>query len=251
MITLAPIDLNRRLAQAVSRLMVSRVDGERARLSVPVLYPSGSGAAVEVVMNGDKCFVSDLAIGQAEADMQGAGSFYNHAASKAAERFSVGFDGMSIFAVWASLDRIESAIISVANASVTASSNAIFKAIDDKEKKRNAELFDRVATIFGKADVSKEEEIPGREAFWPAHNVVTLVDKRKAVFEYVTESQNSVAAKFMMFSDLSKSPFRYSLNSVVRNLDRMGAKGSMLADVSYIMPIAANDTAFRLRAAVP
>jgi hypothetical protein len=63
----------------------------------------------------------------------------------------------------------------------------------------------------------------------------------------VTENQISIASKFMMFSDLSKSSRSYSLNSVVSNIDKLGAKGAMLADVSYVMQIAANDDDFRRR----
>ena len=237
-----------RLGKAVSRLMNVSAEGDRARVSVPILYPSGSSGAVEIVLNNDKCFVSDLALGQMEADMYGAGSFYDVAARKSADRFGVGYDGVSIFAVWAPIDNIESAIMSVANASITAASNAVFKAIDDKEKKKNEELFDRVVHVFGRTDVSKEAEVVGRDATWDAHNVVVLADRKKAIFEYVTDSQNSIAAKFMMFSDLSKSEFQYALTSVVSNVGNISRKGTMLAEVSTVIQIASNDDIYKKRA---
>jgi hypothetical protein len=232
-------DFKGRLDQAVSRLMATRVDGDSARVAVPVLYPSGSGCAVDVVVNGDKCFVSDIALGHMEAEMQGANEFYDHCAKKAAERFGVGYDGLSVFASWASLDRIESAISAVANASVQAATAAIFRAMDEKEKQRNVELYERVSSIFGAHAVAKKAELVGRDASWEAHNVVTLPGSRKAVFEFVSESQNSIASKFMMFSDLSRLEGAVSLNSVVKSLDRIGKKGSMLADVSNVLPITA------------
>lgn len=248
MIEARDINLSSRIATAVSRLMVPRVDGDQARLSVPVLYPSGAGAAVEITMNGGKCFVSDIAHGQAEAEMHGASAFYSDAARKCAKRFGVDYDGMSIFAVWASIDNIEAAIMSVANASVSAASTAIFKALEEKDKKRNQELFDKVARIFGRSDVSKEEEIAGQHEIWPAHNVVTLPTGGKAVFEFVSSHPNSISSKFTMFSDLSKSSNRYALNSVVKSLEKFGGKGLMLQDVSNVMVLGANDDEYRKRA---
>lgn len=239
-----------RLSKAVSRLMNVSAEGDRARVSVPILYPSGSSSAVEIILNGSNCFVSDLALGQMEADMYGAGSFYDVAARKSADRFGVGYDGLSIFAVWAPVENIESAIMSVANASITATNSAIFKAIDDKEKKKNDELFDRVVHIFGRSDVLKEAEVVGRDAKWDAHNVVVLSDRKKLIFEYITESQNSIAAKYMMFSDLSKSQFQYALTSVVSNVGNISRKGTMLAEVSTVMQIASNDDDYKRRAII-
>lgn len=245
--------LTERLDRAVSRLMAVRVDGDRVRVSVPVLYPSGSSSAVEIVINGEQCFVSDLGLGQTEAEMNGASNFYDHAARKSVERFGVGYDGLSVFAIWASLDKIESAILAVSNASVAAAAGAIYSAIDEKEKHKNDELFERVrhifshSQIFGHSDVSKQQEIIGRDAVWPAHNVVTLPNNRKVIFEFVSESQNSIAAKFMMFSDLARVE-KYSLNSVVRSIEKIGKKGAMLADVSHVMQLEAGDNEYIERA---
>lgn len=243
--------LGDRLSHAVTRMMGMRVAGERARLAVPVLYPSGASASVEVVLSGSDCFVSDMAKGQAESEMQGASSFYDHAARSSAERFGVRYDGQSIFVVRTSIDNVETAIAAVANASVSAASAAIFKSFEEKEKKKTEELFQKVTRAFSEFGihiVTKEEELNGRDAVWPAHNVVTLPDKRKLVFEFVTENSSSVASKYFMFSDLSRSARGYSLNSVVANVDRVNAKTAMLADVSYLMQFAANDDDYRRRA---
>lgn len=241
--------LDTRIAQAVSRLMKITPEGERARVSVPVLYPSGSSAAVEVVFNAGRCFVTDLALGQMEAEMQGASNLYGDAAKKSVQRFGVGYDGLSIFATWANLDKIEGAIAAVANASVFAASNAIYKAVAEKEKQKNEELFEKVVRVFGKNDVVKGDEVVGRDAIWPAHNVVSLANNRKAIFEYITPHQNSISGKYMMFSDLSKLENKYSLTAVVNSIDSIGPKGAMLAEVSEVIQLGASDTEFLKRAA--
>jgi hypothetical protein len=236
--------LDERLRLAVSRLMSVKVDGERARLTVPVLYPSGSGCTVEVITTGDKCFVSDLGFGHMEAEMYGAGDLYDACAKVASSRFGVGFDGLSIFNAWASIGNVEGAIAGVANASVQASSTAIFRAMEEKEKQKNFELFERVQSIFGPAAVAKTADLVGRDASWQAHNVVLLSDHRRAVFEFVSENTNSISSKFLMFSDLSKKQNEYSLNSVVKNVEKLGGKTAMLADVSNILDITSPEADF-------
>jgi hypothetical protein len=226
-----------RLKQAVARLMTVRVDGERARLTVPVLYPSGSGCAVEIMTSGDKCFVSDLGFGHMEAEMQGADAYYGVCAKSASERFGVGFDGLSVFTTWASFDKIEGAIAGVANASVQAAATAIFRAVEEKDKQKNTELFERVKEIFGAPSVARSADLKGRDAVWQAHNIVLLSDHRRAVFEFVSENTNSISSKFLMFSDLSKRKDEFSLNSVVRSVEKLGRKGAMLADVSNILSV--------------
>ncbi len=223
--------------------------GERAKIAIPILYPSGSSAAVEVMINGGKCFVSDLALGQMEAEMHGADSFYPVAARKAASRYHVGFDGLSIFATWASLDNIEAAILGVSNASVFAASNAVYRAVEDKERKKNDAVYEKVARVFGAPYVARHAEISGENASWEAHNVVTFSKGRIGVFEFVSANQNSIASKFMMFSDLSKLEDKYTLTSVVSSITGIVGKAAMLQDVSEVLQIDADDEYFLRRAA--
>lgn len=240
-----PSGMDKRLAHAVQRLMALRVDGESARLTVPAIYPSGASAAVEITTNGDKCFVSDIGLGHMEAEFQGADGFYPATARDAAKRFGVGFDGFSVFASWSLIDRVESAISLVANASTQAAAAAVFSAEREKERRAQEEVYDKISGIFGPQSVNKRMELNGRDASWSAHNVVTMPNGKFAVFEFVKESQNSIASKFMMFSDLVKVENGFSLNSVVKSLDGIGKKGSMLADVSNVIELSANDDEFR------
>lgn len=93
--------------------------------------------------------------------------------------------------------------------------------------------------------MARSADISGRDASWEAHNVVTLPNSRRAVFEFVSESQNSVANKFMMFSDLARGENDLSLNSIVRSVERIGKKGAMLADVSNVLQLNAAPSEFK------
>jgi hypothetical protein len=197
--------IKEKIEEAAAGLISVRPDGDRARISLPLLYPSGSGSgsAVEVMVNGDNCFVSDFGFGALEAEIYGAEPFYENSAKKAADRFGVGFDGMSIFKTWASLSRLDAAVVAVANASVQAATGAIVRASEEKERRDNAALYERVREFFGDHAVAKHEELGGREAKWEAQNAVTLSNRRKAVFELVNAHLNSISSKYIVFADLS------------------------------------------------
>lgn len=244
MITLLDDTIKDRIELAITKLISTRSDGNRIRIALPVLYPSGSGSAVEVMINDDQCFVSDFGFSQLEAEMHGAEDFYNDCAKKSAARFGVSFDGSNLFVLWTSLGKLEGAITAVANASVQAATLSIMRATEQKEKHINSELFDKIREIFGPRFVTKNQEVTGRDSKWGAHNVVSLPNQKTAIFEFVSENQNSIANKFMMFSDLSKVENSYSLNSVVKNLTLFKEKKAMLADVSNVIEFSANKDVF-------
>jgi hypothetical protein len=239
------IDFRGRLDQAIKRLMSVTVKGERAQVTVPAVYPSGAGSCVDIVLNGDKCFVTDMALGQTEAELFGASDFYDNAAKTASARYGVGYDGLSVFAFWASIDNVESAISLVATTSVAAATSAIMKASEEKERRLHTELYKRVSSIFGEKRVTKIMDLTGRDATWTAHNVVrTNDDGHLAVFEFVSDSTISVSSKFLMFSDLSKKKGKFSLNSVVSDISKVKGKTAMLADVSHILESSAPESDF-------
>lgn len=154
----ADIEHRARLERAIARLMPLTGRGDTAKIAVPILYPSGSSAAVEIMMNGGRCFVSDLGLGQMEAEMNGADIYYDAAARKAAANYHVGYDGLSIFATWASLENIESAILGVSNASVFAATNSIHKAVEERDRKRNDAVYEKVVRLFGPHQVVRRTD---------------------------------------------------------------------------------------------
>jgi hypothetical protein len=47
-----------------------------------------------------------------------------------------------------------------------------------------------------------------------------------------------------MFSDLSRKKDEFSLNSVVKSVEKLGGKGAVLADVSNILNISSSEADF-------
>jgi hypothetical protein len=231
------------VSKAVSRLFSAELYGETVTVSLPVSYPSGAFAGVNVSLSGGLCFVSDSAIGLREAEMACAADFYDSCAKQAASWFGCAYDGVSVFAASAPIDRIEGAISAVANASVQAVSNAMLKAGDAKDRISNLQVYEIVAGIFGHQNVTRKMEIAGRDATWEANNVVKARGEI-TIFEFVSDHSNSIASKFLMFSDLVRREDPPHLVSLVKSIEKLGPKGSMLGDVSNVIQLDAKREVF-------
>ena len=239
------IDLTGRVRDALSRIVTLRQDGDRYQISVPVLYPNGNGAAVEISPNAGRLFVNDMGLGHLEAEYSGAEAYYDRQAHKAAERYGIKYDGHNVFAIDVSMNQVEAAITAVANASVQAASAAIMKSIEDKDRRWNEEVYDRVVSVFDPSHVQRTASIAGGKDIWPVHNVVSVRSGGKAIFEFVSPHANSVANKFMMFSDLADSEEPLALNCVVPNLERFNqARGAMLSDLANVITLDASNDQF-------
>ena len=239
-------DLTRRVSDAVGRLMAVRASiGGKLFLDVPVSYPSGSAAVVEIEQNGDKIWVSDMGMGCIEAEMMGARESYQHIARSKAGEFGVEYDGSAMFVLWVPIDRIEAAIVCIANASTQAAADAVRLASEAHHKRQEDIVFDRIQNVFGRQHVARTVEVAGKRTAWEAHNVVLLQNGRCAIFEPMSKHANSVSSKFLMFSDLRDADLQISLNAVVDNAQSLDAKAQMVGDVANIIELKATDETFR------
>lgn len=230
-----------RVRNALQRVAsVQELDG-KVSVSLPVMYPSGATAVVEIERNDDKYWVSDMGYGLVEAEMSGGQTFYGRIASRVAEDFGVGFDGNAVFALWVSSSRLEAAITCVANASNRACSEAILQATEAKSRRQNEKIFERMRGVFGERSVARSADIIGKHAHWEAHNVVVFPNRHRAIFEHMTAHTTSVSTKFLMFSDIKSADEDISLNAMVRDLNALDEKGQMIGDVANILSLTASN----------
>ena len=234
-----------RVREALARIATVRDTDGRMLVNLPIMYPSGAMAVVEVVRNQDRYWVSDMGHGLLEAEFMAADTYYGRVAHKVADEFGVDFDGNSIFALWVTEGRLEAAIICVANASNRACAEAIRQASEVHARRQNERIFTRIVKVFGERFVTKSAPISGAHASWEAHNVVALPNERRAVFEFMSEHQNSVSSKFLMFTDIRKAHSDYSLNAVVRSIDGLDEKAQLVGDIANFVEIKASDEVFR------
>lgn len=218
-------------------------DDGRIMLSVPVRYPSGALAAIEVAGGQGIAWISDRGFGRIEAEMCGADSSYEAAGRAAAAGHGVEFDGHHVFAAKLPLSQIGAGIVAVANASVIAAGEAIRAEAEKRLNAQNEVIQRKLREAFPDAKVTPKLKIPGERAEWEAHNVVHLGD-RLAVFESVSPSPQSISSKFLMFSDLAQRP-NTSLNAVVDDVSKLGGKGMMLMDVAHLIEAGAPAESYR------
>lgn len=239
-------DIKNRIDEAITRLVSGTNFGNKTVVSIPVVYPSGSHAGIEIEVNGDNCFISDAGQGFSEAENYGASDFYKSCAKESSKRFGTSYDGLNMFVLRTSIENMEAAIVAVANASAIAARDAFEKAVSAKNRHVNSEIFDRFIEIFGKSKVEKVKEIPGHRLPWDVHNVVTL-DNGTAIFEYVADHPNSISNKYMMFSDLKHNEQQPTiLNAVVEDINKISQKGQLIVDVANnVVPFNASNHQFQ------
>lgn len=239
-------ELERRVADAVGRLMsIQSLEGGKVLLSVPVTYPSGASVVVEIEKNADRIWVSDMGMGMTEAEMMGAEDSYQRLARGKAEEFGIGYDNHAMFVLWAPVNRIEGAIVCVANASAQAAAGAVLHASEVQSRAQREAVFNRVQQVFGKDRVVRSLEMMGRRSAWETHNVVISPKGERAVFEPMSAAPQSVSSKFLMFSDLREAQSAVSLNAVVESLQFLDAKAQMVSDVANIIELKAADETYR------
>ena len=234
-----------RVRKSLSRIASARGLDGRLVVDIPVMYPSGATAVVEIERNRDRFWVSDMGHGLVEAEFVAAQDFYPPAARRIADEFGVQFDGNAIFALWVPEARLEAAMICVANASAQASAEAIRSASEAKDRRDSERIFERIQSVFGAPSVAKRMEISGRHAQWEAHNVVSFPDHRRAIFEPMSAHAGSVSSRFLMFSDLRAGDPAISLNAVVRDITALDEKAQMVGDVANIVGLDASDEDYR------
>ena len=198
----------RKLVEDVGRQLVSAEhDDSGSFLSVPLVYPSGTGVVVRVEGGGDnRFFVSDSGFGAQEADLMGASQIYGRHARMVAEISGIRFDNQAFFIVEAERDQIAGAVVAVANCSQEAAirtADALAeKTFDDAKEK----LYQRLISIFDKKTVTKNAEIHGSSA--TEYRVAALVRNSGSgpivVFDPVTKHHSSVAHATMKFSDMAR-----------------------------------------------
>lgn len=243
--SIAKQQLSDRAREALGRIAKCRNVGEKVMVDLPLLYPSGSTVVIDIEQNGDRVWVSDMGLGHVEADLMYATESYKKLAVMKAKEFGVDYDGHSMFALWVPIGRIEAAIICVANASAQAAAEAVRHATETQSRTQDEVFFERVSSIFGKKSVARTAEVSGQRISWEVHNLVSLQNGKRAIFEPMSKHAASVSSKFLMFSDIRASDAPISLNAVVTNISNLDAKAQMIADVANIVQLDAPEAVLR------
>ncbi len=212
-------------------------------MSVPVQYPSGSLASVEISGGLEEVWISDRGLGFFETEISGADLSYGRFAQAEADKRGISFDGRSLFGLKIPVEQLAAGIVAVANGSVAAAVATIRYEHEKKVQEGNRKVYEKVKQAFPEADVTHQLEVDGARTSWVVHNVVRI-QNRTGIFEPATSHPASVSSKFLMFSDLS-SRQSITLNAVMKNPRELDAKGQMLRDVAHIISVDAPVETYR------
>jgi hypothetical protein len=240
------------LIERVARQLIAiEYDKGGAFIRTPLLYPSGSTVVVRVEQGDGRYFVSDWGLGYQESDMQGAALFYMRHARPIAEAAGVGFDNQAFFIMEASREQLPGAIVTIANCSQEATSQAAYALAEKTFEDSKERLYERLVRIFSKAAgpnvkvVSKNAKVIGHSSTeWQIATIVRLPGSRtQTIFEPVTKHHNSVAHASMKFHDIAllgnDAPARVA---IVHNKQEFGTYLQVLSQSANVIEDAVSDS---------
>ncbi len=228
------------LAEQVARgLSKASVLGGRAFIRTAVLFPSGSTVVVGIEAEGGERYrLSDFGQGEDEAELLDIVNIYRHQAKEIADLSGLIFDSGAFLLIQASAGQLVGATMAIANAASRALERAMQRA---EQRQRSAAanlLVERLRTIFPPPAVTRDAEIRGASTHpWHVDAMVDLGGGR-AVFDFVTPHQTSIAFATTKFHDLARleqAPVR------IAAVHRKASLGAFLAVVSQAAKVIEDD----------
>ncbi len=254
----AEADMTMKDTQAVDRaatveaaarsLLLIRHDGEISRVALPIFYPSGAAATVEVTQNGAKFLISDAGLAYREAELIGAENLFNRNAAPVAEQFGIDA-GKRGFAVSASAEQLAGAMADVAAASVQVAHRICERVAQRSEAAITAHLYERLVAVFGAKKVVPEAEIAGASSHRWRISALVHVGGKDMAFEAVSNHHSSVYSSATMFHDLSLLERRPVPVAVVKDKASFGAYLGILSQAANVIEETASDIALTRLAA--
>lgn len=233
---------------AARSLLLVRHDGETSRVALPIFYPSGAAATVEVLQTGMRFSISDAGLAYREAELIGAENLFNRNASSVAEQFGLDV-GKRGFTTAASVDQLAGAMADVASASVQVAHRICERVAQRSEAAITAHLYERLVAVFGAQKVVREAEIAGASSHQWRITALVHVNGKDMAFEAVSNHHSSVYSSATMFHDLSLLERRPVPVAVVKDKAALGAYLSILSQAANVVDETASNAALERLAA--
>ncbi|WP_342151106.1 hypothetical protein [Methylorubrum sp. SB2] len=197
--------VERAVREAAARL--SRVRGFEggARLTVPVLYPSGAMVSVTVSGGPDRFLVTDGGGAAREAETMGAAASFARQGRRAADRLGIRLDdNLELFEADATGETLPGLIALVAEASRLAAQLTSDQLAERLDREASGTLARRLSALFGEAFERDRHEIVGASSrAWRFDALVRGRDGLMA-FNAVTPAATSVASAYLKFDDVRR-----------------------------------------------
>jgi hypothetical protein len=191
--------LAQRVAEALVKVVVRN---DSARISMPLLYASGSHVGVEIARHHNGYLVSDMGGAMREAELMGGDRQFSRIAPDAALRYGVRFDHHMMFDIDVPESEAVAAVIAVANAAKAAVDLTMLQLAARETVDLKTLLWNRLDGIFLPGTVERNVVVTGSSDTWTFDAVVTT-NGRKTVFEMVSPHPAAVSSAVTKFLDLS------------------------------------------------
>lgn len=231
-------------------IKVRRGPGLDARVTLPVLYPSGACVGLRIGGGEMGFMVTDDGGACAEADMAGASEFFHRAARETAERCGVRFDGHEMFEIEAPPDALPGFMAIVADASRRAAQLVAERHAERLDRRMRTGLTDRLIRVFGEERVEIRPQVSGASTHaWP-FDAAARFGQRTVLFAAVTPSAVSVSSAYLKLDDVRRLPEApgtvavLSRESLFRQDQRL-----ILGRAARILEASSSDDEFRRAAA--
>jgi hypothetical protein len=211
------------VVDAVAREIVTTEHfGAASIIKVPLLYPSGATAVIQITHSQDRYFVTDMGMGHQEAALIGASTLYANSARPLAEHFGIRFDNQAFFVAEANKDQLASAVTIVANCSVEAASLSAMKAAERRFEEESDVLYKRLVKVFPRAKIDRDADFVGSSTHkWPVSAIVTS-GSNVALFEPVNKHHASVINAAVKFNDIARLENAPQRIAVVKQKEELG-----------------------------
>jgi hypothetical protein len=215
--------------------------GSASLIKVPLMYPSGATAVVQITQAQDRFFVTDMGMGHQEAEMIGASTLYNNSAKPLAEHFGIRFDNQAFFVAEANRNQLASAVTIVANCSTEAASMSALKAAERRFEEDSDVLYHRLIKVFPKSEVARDVEFVGSSTHkWPVSAMVKH-GANIALFEPVNKHHTSVVNAAVKFNDIARLENPPQRIAVVKQKSELGNYLNVLSQSADVVEYKVSD----------
>lgn len=206
-----------------------------ARILTHCLYPSFEPVSVFVARFGDGYAVSDAGGAVAAAWAHGRDDI-KKILRREALRFGVEATGDAIQAEASSIEWLRTAILAVANASSSAASHAVERAVLANEKVLAERIYETLAKVVPVQKIAREFEYRGASGKnWRADYAI-VTDFSRLIINAVTPHHASISAKYVAFADIEASERAVEKFAVFERPLESDDK-SLITQVAALVPI--------------
>lgn len=231
--------------EAVRQLVSLEKRGSDSFVTVPLLYPSGSTVVIRVRDDQKDYLVSDIATGWEEVEMMGGTPhIYNGIARKIAEDAGIAFDNQEFFATRVTAEQLTGAIMTIANCSLEAATQAGYSIADRRSQDDNEKLYNRLVTVFTPRSIKVARDVKILGASTHEWKVAAVVGegKHRTIFETVANHGTSVATVATKFADISRGEQAPGRVAVVKSKSELGTYLGVISPVAKVIEATAADT---------